>query len=58
VVYVTAVGASSDQQAIAYVNMNAGLNSDKMSDEEIVAKEPNDDNTSTMIDITTSKIKQ
>ena len=31
VVYVTAVGASSDQQAIAYVNMNAGLNNDRMS---------------------------
>jgi hypothetical protein len=68
VVYVTAVGASSDQQAIAYVNMNAGINNDKMSDAEITAKEPNDNstvgtlyknnNTSTMIDITTSKIKQ
>jgi hypothetical protein len=31
VVYVTAVGASSDQQAIAYVNSNAGFNNDHMS---------------------------
>jgi hypothetical protein len=31
VVYVTAVGASSDQQAIAYVNHNAGFNNDQMS---------------------------
>jgi hypothetical protein len=68
VVYVTAVGASSDQQAIAYVNMNAGFNNDKMSNEEIVASETNDnstagilykdDDTSTMTDITTSKMKQ
>jgi hypothetical protein len=68
VVYVTAVGASSDQQAIAYVNMNAGFNNDKMSDGKIIAKEANDnstagilyknDNTSTIIDITTSKMKQ
>jgi len=31
VVYVTAVGASSDQQAIAYVNSNAGFHTDQMS---------------------------
>jgi len=31
VVYVTAVGASSDQQAIAYVNSNAGFSTDQMS---------------------------
>ena len=30
VVYVTAVGASSDQQAIAYVNSNAGFSTDQM----------------------------
>ena len=39
VVYVTAVGASSDQQAIAYVNMNAGFNADqKSNDENITGK--------------------
>jgi hypothetical protein len=67
VVYVTAIGASSDQQAIAYVNMNAGLNSDQMSNEEITTKRLNDnsnagilyedDDMSTVTDITTSKIK-
>lgn len=66
VVYVTAIGASSDQQAIAYVNMNAGFNSDQMSNEEIATKKANDnsnagilyeDDLSTVTDITTSKIR-
>lgn len=67
VVYVTAIGASSDQQAIAFVNMNAGFNSDQVSNEEIITKKANDnsnagilhedDDLSTVIDITTPKIK-
>lgn len=67
VVYVTAIGASSDQQAIAFVNMNAGFKSDQVSNEEIITKKANDnsnagslyedDDLSTVTDITTSKIK-
>lgn len=41
VVYVTAVGASSDQQAIAYVNMNAGLNTDQKSNDENTTRKVN-----------------
>jgi hypothetical protein len=65
VVYVTAIGASNDQQAIAYVNMNAGFNADQISNDETTTKKVNDnpnigllyeDDLSTTIDITTSKI--
>lgn len=65
VVYVTAIGASNDQQAVAYVNMNAGFNADQISNVEITTKKANDkpnigllneDDLSTTISITTSKI--
>jgi hypothetical protein len=65
VVYITAIGASSDQQAIAYVNMNAGFNADHILNDETVTKNIHDnpnagllyeDDLSTTIDITTSKI--
>jgi hypothetical protein len=41
VVYVTAVGASSDQQAIAYVNSNAGFNTDQMTHDGSTGAEVN-----------------
>jgi hypothetical protein len=41
VVYVTAVGASSDQQAIDYVNMNAGFNTDQMSNDKNTTRKAN-----------------
>jgi len=65
VVYVTAVGASSDQQAIAYVNSNAGFNTDQMSHDGTTRAEANysptfdllhEDDLST--DSTTSNISQ
>ena len=65
VVYVTAVGASSDQQAIAYVNSNAGFNADQMSHDGTTRAEVNysptfdllhEDDLST--DSTTSNISQ
>jgi hypothetical protein len=66
VVYVTAIGASSDQQAIAYLNMNAGFNTDKISKDKTTTKKANenpnvgflyeDDDMSTITDITTSNI--
>ncbi|KDR16268.1 uncharacterized protein LOC110832829 [Zootermopsis nevadensis] len=65
VVYVTAIGANNDQQAVAYVNMNAGFNADQISNVEITTKKANDkpnigllneDDLSTTISITTSKI--
>jgi hypothetical protein len=63
VVYVTAIGASNDQQAIAYVNMNAGFNTDQISNDKTTKKvndNPNirllyEDDLSTTIDMTTSK---
>jgi hypothetical protein len=65
VVYVTAIGASSDQQAIAYVNSNAGFNADQMSHDGTTRAEVNysptfdllhEDDLST--DSTTSNISQ
>jgi hypothetical protein len=65
VVYVTAVGASSDQQAIAYVNSNAGFTTDQMSHDGNTRAEVNysptfdllhEDDLST--DSTTSNISQ
>ncbi|KAJ4444059.1 hypothetical protein ANN_05848 [Periplaneta americana] len=42
VVYVTAIGANSDQQAIEYINMNSGFTADQHANEEGTTKKATD----------------